>query len=126
MHVPRIRAGALSGSVAHPERMPPWDAAALIRAYARSPGFLATNAAMRAEVFTRLAQIDVPVTLVWPDQDQLVSRPRQVPPAVRQQMLHGAGHVPMWDDPDGVAAVLLDASAPDARDAGVADRRGAG
>jgi pimeloyl-ACP methyl ester carboxylesterase len=71
----------------------------------------AANAAMRAGRFTDLAAVEVPVTLVWPRHDRLVGRPRRLPAGVRERLLPDAGHVPMWDDPGGVAAALLDGSA---------------
>jgi pimeloyl-ACP methyl ester carboxylesterase len=106
-----IRRFALSGTVAHPERVPPEQAAALVRAYARAPGFVAVNRAMRAGTFTRLAQITVPVTLIWPEYDHLVARPASSPEGIRQITLRGAGHVPIWDAPEAVAAALLTGSA---------------
>jgi pimeloyl-ACP methyl ester carboxylesterase len=98
---------ALAGTMAHPERVPVEDAVRLVRAYATAPGFATVNAAMRSGVFTSLAEIDVPVTLAWAEHDRLVARPRSLPPTVRNVVLTGCGHVPMWDDPEQVAAVLL-------------------
>ena len=71
----RARAGGLilAGTVGHPERVPPAAAARLVRAYAHGPDFPAVNAAMRAGHFTELAEIDVPVTLAWPEHDRLVA-----------------------------------------------------
>jgi pimeloyl-ACP methyl ester carboxylesterase len=106
----RAQAGrrlALSASVAHPERVPYADALRLIRAYASSPGFHAVNAAMRAARFAELAEITVPVTLAWPDEDRIVGRPRSLPGNVRSVVLHGCGHLPTWDDPEQVARLLL-------------------
>ena len=88
----------------HAERVPPEDALRLVRAYADAPGFEAVNRAMRAGRFTRLEHIRVPVTLGWPEHDHLVRRPAHLPPNVRSVALPGAGHVPMWDAPDAVAA----------------------
>ncbi len=102
-----IRRLILSGSVAHPERVPPDQAAALVRSYLRASGFTDVNRAMRAGTFTLLAEITAPVTLAWPERDQLVSRPRGAAPGVREVLLPDCGHVPMWDDPAAVSAVLL-------------------
>jgi pimeloyl-ACP methyl ester carboxylesterase len=66
---------------------------------------------MRANRFTHLADIRVPVTLAWPEHDRLVRRPRRLPPAVCNVVLRGCGHMPTWDDPEQVAAVLLAGSA---------------
>lgn len=107
----RGRRLALAGTMAYPARVPAADAAALVRAYASAPGFIAVNRAMRAGTFTRLAQIDVPVTLVWPEHDRLVVPPRNTPAHVHQVLLRDAGHVPMWDAPQALAEILLAGSA---------------
>ena len=104
---PRWRGLALGGTVAHPERVPPSAARHLVRAYATAPGLPAVNAAMRARRFADLEQIRVPVTLAWGERDRLVSRPAHLPPSVAAVTLRGCGHVPMWDDPEQVAALLL-------------------
>jgi pimeloyl-ACP methyl ester carboxylesterase len=65
---------------------------------------------MRAGTFTRLADVEAPVTLAWPERDRLVTRPRSLPPTVRNVVLPGCGHLPTWDDPELVADVLLDGS----------------
>jgi pimeloyl-ACP methyl ester carboxylesterase len=101
---------ALASTVAHAERVPPEAALRLVRAYADGPGFEAVNRAMRANRFTRLEHIRVPVTLAWPEHDHLVARPAHLPPTVRNVALPDAGHVPMWDAPDLVASVLLQGS----------------
>jgi pimeloyl-ACP methyl ester carboxylesterase len=103
----RGRQLALSANVGHPDRVPFSDALRLVRTYARSPGFAAVNAAMRASRFARLAEITVPVTLAWPDLDRIVGRPRALPGNVRSVVLRGCGHMPTWDDPVQVAALLL-------------------
>lgn len=100
----------LAGSVAVPERVPPRAAAHLVRAYASAPGFVAVNDAMRAGRFTGLDQIRVPVTLAWPEHDRLVARPRRLPANTSSVVLRGCGHIPMWDDPEAVAELLLEAS----------------
>lgn len=106
----RRRRALLSGSVAHPERVPADQAVGFVRAYADAPGFTPVNRAMRANVFSRLAEIEVPVTLVWPEFDRVVTRAKRVPDGVCQLDLPGCGHVPMWDDPAAVAGALLNGS----------------
>ncbi|MCW2991261.1 MAG: alpha/beta fold hydrolase [Solirubrobacterales bacterium] len=96
----------LGGSVAHPERVPAHAAEQLVRSYATAPGLRAANERMRGSRFARLAEITVPVTLAWPDHDRLVAPPRRLPPNVRSVVLHGCGHIPMWDDPEQVAALI--------------------
>jgi pimeloyl-ACP methyl ester carboxylesterase len=111
VHSERGRRAALSGSLAHPERIPPRAALQLVRAYADAPGFDAANTGMRAGRFTGMGRIHVPITLAWPDRDRLVSRPRALPPGVREVVLRDCGHLATWDDPDQVAAALLAGSA---------------
>jgi pimeloyl-ACP methyl ester carboxylesterase len=96
--------------MAHPARVPTPDAVHLVRAYARAPAFLATNDAMRAGTFSGLERIRCPVTLVWPEHDRLIARPPWLPDTVRNVELADAGHMPMWDAPDALAAALLRAS----------------
>ena len=109
--VPALKHIAMAGFVAQPERMPATAARDLIRAYGLAPGFTEVNAAMRANTFSRLADIRVPVTLAWPEHDRIVGRLRNPPPNVRAVTLPGAGHLPMWDDPGQVASLLLSSSA---------------
>lgn len=111
-----VRRLILSASVAHPERVPSDQAAALVRSYLRASGFTDVNRAMRAGTFTLLAGIAAPVTLAWPEHDRLVTRPRSAPPGIREVSLPGCGHIPMWDDPRAVAAVLLEGSSRKAGD----------
>jgi pimeloyl-ACP methyl ester carboxylesterase len=101
------RRAVLAANVGHPERLPYDDALRLVRTYARSPGFVEVNTAMRASRFAELAEITVPVVLAWPELDRIVSRPRSSPANVRNVVLRGCGHMPTWDDPGQVAALLL-------------------
>ena len=96
----------LSGSVAHPDRVPPRDATHLIHAYARAPGFIAVNDAMRARTFNALDRIPCPVTLIWPEHDRLVERPASLPSAITSVVLADAGHIPTWDAPTELARLI--------------------
>jgi pimeloyl-ACP methyl ester carboxylesterase len=109
----RGRRALLAGSVAHPDRVPSRDAIHLIRAYGRAPGFVAVNDAMRAGTFLDLARVPCPVTLIWPERDRLVERPASLPRRVRSVVLPDAGHIPTWDAPAALAA-LITAAEPDA------------
>jgi len=100
----------LSGTVAHPRRVPPAAARRLVEAYGTASDFVAVNDAMRAGRFEGLERIRCPVTLVWPDHDRLIRRPVWVPDRIRNVVLSDAGHVPMWDAPDALARILLDAT----------------
>lgn len=80
------------------------------------------SALRRAGVFMRVARADrhyqfsgeptVPVTVAWGDRDRILPpyealRARARLPNARHVVLTGCGHVPMSDDPDQVAAVIL-------------------
>jgi pimeloyl-ACP methyl ester carboxylesterase len=96
----------LSGSVAHPDRIPGRDAVHLVHAYARAPAFIAVNDAMRAATFTSLDRIPCPVTLVWPEHDQLVQQPALLPTNITSVALPDAGHIPMWDAPAALITLI--------------------
>lgn len=104
------RRTVLLGTVGDGGRVPPDAAERLVRAYALAPGFDEANKFMRADRFKRMEHIRVPVTLGWPDGDRLVARPAHLPSTVRNVELRDAGHVPMWDQPEAVASLLLSGS----------------
>jgi pimeloyl-ACP methyl ester carboxylesterase len=67
------------------------------------------------EPFTSGIPDDVPVTIAWGAKDRILSpanarMARQRLPHARFLSLDGCGHVPMTDDPDLIAKVLLDGS----------------
>lgn len=103
----RGRRLALAGAVAFPERVPAAAAYALVKAYARSPGFERANAEMRRTVFAGIEGVRVPVTLAWSDRDRLVGRPHRSIPGSRTVTLTGCGHLPTWDSPEQVAQAIL-------------------
>jgi pimeloyl-ACP methyl ester carboxylesterase len=104
---PAGRALLLSSAVAHPRRVPRAQAARLVRAYALAPAFNEVNNAMRAGRFEGLERIRCPVTLVWPDRDQLIKRPPWVPDRIKNIVLADSGHMPMWDSPAKLAEILI-------------------
>ncbi len=105
----------LSMMVAHPWRIPSWAAEGMITGIARAPGFDAHMRAVKHERFTGGRPITVPVTIAFGTQDHLVlrrwRRREELPAHTRWIDLPACGHVPMWDDPDLVAAVILEGSA---------------
>lgn len=115
---PRLARVLTSGQYfAKPGRIPPEDAAANVRAAAYAPWFDETRRAINsADRFTGGEQIAVPVTIAWGEHDRLLlprqsARAHRAIPSARMVTLRGCGHVPMSDDPEQVARVLLEGSA---------------
>lgn len=114
---PHLRNAVLTRMMGGPGRFGYRDALDLIRGYARATDLLRVNAAMRARTFdweNRLGPIAerVPVHIVWGGTDPLVRAPRGVfPDSAVIHRLPEAGHMPMFDDPDAVVALLLETSA---------------
>jgi pimeloyl-ACP methyl ester carboxylesterase len=101
---------------AHPGRVSPDQALGDVR------GFLYARPALRtllaaAEPFDLEIPLDVPVTIAWAARD-LVLPPWQAAaaklafPFGDHILMRGVGHVPMTDDPDFVAKILLRGSEP--------------
>jgi pimeloyl-ACP methyl ester carboxylesterase len=107
MRARSVRRFVLAGIVAHPERVTTQDALGVARAYADAPGFVATNTAMRANVFSGGERVRVPVTLAWGEHDRMVMPRRGVVRDETTVVLRGCGHLPMLDDPAQTARVLL-------------------
>lgn len=106
----------LGTSYGRPRQRDPQEAAKDIAAMGGSPSFDETLPRIRGYFFRDGADIDVPVTIGWGTKDRLLvprqaERARAALPAARHVPLPGCGHVPMSDDPDGVAQLLLTASA---------------
>jgi pimeloyl-ACP methyl ester carboxylesterase len=115
---PRLARALMSGQYfAKPGRISAEDSAANIRAVANAPWFDETRRAINsADRFTGGEQIAVPVTIAWGEHDRLLlprqsSRAQRAIPSSRTVTLRGCGHVPMSDDPEQVARVLLEGSA---------------
>ena len=100
-------------SVGRPTRMTPAQARDAVTAMGSSPGFRATLRATLRRRYLAQKPIEAPVTLVFGTRDRILL-PRQsrhldqLPPHTRQAALAGAGHVPMTDDPEGIAALIGD------------------
>ncbi|MFF1796196.1 alpha/beta fold hydrolase [Kitasatospora sp. NPDC086009] len=109
------RALLVSSIYARPGRREPAAAVAETRALREATGFGPTLAAGRGLRFTGAAG-DVPVTVAWGSRDRILLRRQGVRalrelPAARLVRLPGCGHVPMNDDPELVARVVLDTCA---------------
>jgi pimeloyl-ACP methyl ester carboxylesterase len=117
----RTRAGRtfMYGSLmTHPGRVSADQALGDIRAFVRARPAL-RELLTAASPFTATIGLDVPVTIAWAARD-LVLPPwqaeiaKRVLPQAEHIMMRGVGHVPMYDDPDFVASVVLRGSAPTA------------
>ena len=88
------------------------------RALLDGPGFRGTLRAGREERASRFPAAipaQIPLTIAWGTRDRLLlnaqaRRARLILPGARFLPLPGCGHVPMGDDPDLVARVLLEGS----------------
>jgi pimeloyl-ACP methyl ester carboxylesterase len=104
--------------VARPWRLTPAESIGGTRNLARSRAAVhAATEGYRHWRFVPAGHLPCPVTIAWAQRDRLLlprqaDRARRAIPGGDHVVLHGCGHVPTWDDPDQVAAVLLEGSAP--------------
>ncbi len=103
----------MATTVARPELLSPDEASRWLKAWLDAPSYDDANDMMREAPFERGDLVQVPVTIAWGEEDRLVAppRPERMPPGARYFSVPGWGHTPTRDDPDGVARVLLEASA---------------
>jgi pimeloyl-ACP methyl ester carboxylesterase len=103
---------AFNQFAAHPERMPADDAALHLRGLAQAPAFDSTLLAMIGDRFQHGERIGVPATIAWGELDRLRQAlwAAHLIPQARSVVLFGCGHVPTYDDPEQVAAVILQGS----------------
>jgi pimeloyl-ACP methyl ester carboxylesterase len=92
------------------------EAAEDLAQLARAPGWEATLPISREYVFHDGDELRVPVTIGWGTRDRLLiprqaERARAMLPRARHVPLPGCGHIPMSDDPEGVAGLLPAGSA---------------
>jgi pimeloyl-ACP methyl ester carboxylesterase len=119
-NAPRTRLGrafAASQVSGHPFHVPYQPARDTVHAMASAPGFRETLRALEKTRFTGGDAITVPVTVAFGTRDRVllpgVARRRgQLPEQTRWVRLKGCGHVPMVDDPEATADLLLRASDP--------------
>ena len=104
----------LAGQVAHPNRVPPEDLAAYIRAGGEAPIVAPLLRVIPLHQVQPLpADRDYPVRLVWGDRDLVLPFKHFGSPMLERlpgaELIHlsGVGHVPMSDDPARVAELIL-------------------
>jgi pimeloyl-ACP methyl ester carboxylesterase len=111
---PGVRRLLCAQMFAHPERLTPDQAYANLTTLVDGTGFHAVLDGLGDLRFA--GPVPVPATVGWGTRDGLLLpyqalRARRVLPEARHVWLRGCGHVPMSDDPEQVARVLLDGSA---------------
>lgn len=113
---PMLRRPLLYTQVAHPNRVPPESVAASIRAAASAPGVVELLKVLPHEqqVEPLPTDRDYPIRLIWPQDDRVlpyehfgVSMVERLP-GVELVRISDVGHVPMSDDPAGVARLILE------------------
>jgi pimeloyl-ACP methyl ester carboxylesterase len=97
--------------VSHPSRLTPEQASGDMAAFLAAGDALGVVLA-GADKFTAQIPADVPVTIAWGAHDRLLPRRQALVakaqlPTAQFVLLRGCGHVPMTDDPELVADVLL-------------------
>ena len=109
---PSGRAVTFAQVAGRPRRMTVGAARAAVRAMGRAPGF---DAALRATAHRHCRAtrpLTAPVTVAFGSRDRLLvsrrwRRVEELPDGTRAGVLPGCGHVPMSDDPEAVAALVL-------------------
>lgn len=112
---PRVRRLAFAGAMEHGERLTPAEAWVMIEAAANCEIFAGFMDWVRTtEPLARAVnEQDYPITIAWAEHDRTLPLNRYgqpvyaVMPAAEQVTLKGVGHVPMYDDPELVAATIL-------------------
>jgi pimeloyl-ACP methyl ester carboxylesterase len=115
---PSLRVAAFWEIVAHPSRIPPSTAAALVEGAAECPMFEPFNAWVESgrarEGWTALS---VPTVIAWGDRDRTIPLAscsvwfREALPDARWVDLPGCGHLPHHDDPELVAGLVREVAA---------------
>ncbi len=106
------RVAAFATVCARPARLDPAGAAAALRNLAASPGFQPTLATLRDDHFRGGGELSGEIVIGWGAKDRLLlprqgDRAARAIRAARLVALPGCGHVPMSDDPQLVADLIL-------------------
>ena len=129
---PRTRRLALRDALRHGEKLTPSEALDLALRSIRCEIADRAIAGLRTNRILALAELDriaCPVLLASPQFDRILPPERHAPrlrreiPGVEARTLLGCGHVPMWDDPELIARLVLSTSGPDGPAGGELSRR---
>ena len=106
------RALVLGQTHGRPTRLSAEYARSTLRSLGTCPAFDATLAATTARHAERFSALDTPVTVAFGSRDRLLLPGQarcldQLPAHTRVDQLPGCGHVPIADDPDAVAALIV-------------------
>jgi pimeloyl-ACP methyl ester carboxylesterase len=127
----RTRAGRValfSQTFGYPTRLPAEEAVATLTDAWGAPAFAGALDAFRHYRLGAPEELRrTPITIAWGNRDRLLPYPLQAPRARRMlpwatHVTLGAGHVPFYDDPAAVAAVIRSADAPIATRAAASGR----
>jgi pimeloyl-ACP methyl ester carboxylesterase len=109
---------ALADILSHPERVSAADARAIIEAAWRCDAFEGVMSALSREPAPGpITDGSCRMRLVWGTRDKMLPMPRyserwrRMLPTADWVEIAGAGHVPMFDDPDAVARAILQVTA---------------
>jgi pimeloyl-ACP methyl ester carboxylesterase len=109
------RTRLLRGTVSKPLNLSAEETRDLIETYNSTSTFMKHLAQTRRARFRNGASIQVPLTVAWGDDEQLIPRKArrqdELPPHTKTVSLSGCGHLPFWDDPEQVARTILETTA---------------
>jgi len=109
---PRLRRRLFASAIADPAALDPALTSELVFGLALAPGFLAAlGAGIRVANEIEPEEVTVPVLLVWGDRDPIlpVASARELEarlPNAHLAVIGGAGHAPMLERPDRLAALV--------------------
>jgi pimeloyl-ACP methyl ester carboxylesterase len=110
----RMRTIVMQRSFARPGQLDPLAAIELAQTLARTRGLLTHLRHTRRTRFRDGRDLSIPVTVAWGDTERLIpTRARlrdELPADARFVTLRECGHMAVWDDPDRVSELVLDAA----------------
>jgi pimeloyl-ACP methyl ester carboxylesterase len=115
---PRLRRLLFAGTFTHPERVTASQGLQMLRAFGGATAFVDLLRAIKRDgPLSDLDRIAAPVLIAWGTVDRLLPAGYFAPilrdgiPGAEFLALPGLGHVPMVDDPEQVASVILEFAA---------------